>query len=403
MGEDNGWSWYTPVMREGMPIPEDVMNPGPTSEAKAQAENYIEQHVLTEQERRDSEVRVKNFRQELADFELTSTFVDADGERLPPSPEDVEQLNDRLTALGRLFADSGLEWRLDGAVNISLYKENVIGRHKDVDITVMPEKLEQLEAHLARQGYGLFISEGWNTELGDKSITLQRADAKAFRETDFHRMIAAIDGNGQIRHDTALNFIDTHLLRTDEAGHPQGYYEVPLPPAWFVDQKVNVGDQEIRCSHPALVAYHKLHNLGQGRKYDLTDCEQIAALDNFTSADLETISRVLDQEQKNRYRDAADFMERMGRAYRPDMTWRELEIEFLSDPQVVPRLGVNLSADTIRGFAKVMFEAIPQGLEEAQRVTLKAILAMVPSYEREGLDKMRVAYDKAHNENMVQE
>lgn len=386
-------------MREGMPIPEDVVNPGPTLEAKARAENYIEQHVLTEQEKKESEIRVKHFRQELADFELTSTFVDADGERLPPSPEDVEQLNERLISLGRLFADSGLDWRLDGAVNISLYKEQVIGRHKDVDITVMPDQLEQLEAHLARQGYGLFISEGWNTALGDKSITLQRVDAKKFRDTDFHRMIAAIDDNGQIRHDTTLNFIDTHLLRTDEAGNPQGFYEAPLPATWFVDQPVQLHDQEIRRSHPALVAYYKLHNLNQGRKYDLTDCEQIAMLDNFTNADLETLSRVLDQEQKNRYRDAADFMDRMGKAYHPDMTLQEMEIEFLTDPQVEPRLGVNLSADSIRGFAKIMYEAIPQGLEEAQRVTLKAILAMVPSSERDGLEKMRVAYDKAHKEN----
>ncbi len=375
-------------MRESSGYPSWVSEPG-SLETQSRIEAYVEEHALTPEQRATSEARNRNYRQELADFEVSTPFVGEHRERLTPTPEQSAETDRQLIDLGRLFKPSGVDWKLDGAVNISIYRGAYIGRHKDVDVTVRPDQLEQLEAHLATQGYGLFLSEGRLNDDEHGSLVFQRTGAKGFREADLHHLIIAIDAEGKIRRDRPLNFVDLHLERRDEQGRALGYYDVQLPEEWDAPRPTTWNGEVLNLSHPVKVVYYKLHSMLPSRGYDLTDVVKLMDSAAWTAHDTEVLERVFEDEQRLRYTEAAEFVERMMATVTPATTQRDLEIEFLSDPEVESRVSRGMSADQIRSFAKTMFEALPKGIEEAKRMTLKAILANVQSEPQLAFQRLR--------------
>ena len=242
--------------------------------------------------------------------------VDQSGNRLPPTPEARELMDKSLAALGRLFTGTGLRWQLDGALNISLIRGEYIGLHKDVDISVEAEEMTLLEKKMSERGYGLFLSYSQeNDPVGNK--ILERVNAAAFLvaaesdQTGKHPMIAAVDAEGKVRNDTDLNFIDTHVVRRLD-GQPIGWQGIKLPNEWYEPVPQKMQDTEIMLSHPAKVAYFKLHG---ERNYDATDLKLLAESGKLTLADVDQITQLITAEQQARLDNAAhhydDFFQRL--------------------------------------------------------------------------------------------
>ncbi len=116
--------------------------------------------MMTDEQHKDSEIRAKNWEQEQSPWEtFEDENIDANFERKLATSEQIERMDKSLKELGHVFEGSNLNWRLDGALNISLMNGKYIGNHKDVDISVEKEELAELENQLLKNGYGLKIKK----------------------------------------------------------------------------------------------------------------------------------------------------------------------------------------------------------------------------------------------------
>jgi len=255
--------------------------------------------VMTDEQRRASEIRAKYYEQEQPPWEDFTEKIDENFVRKRPAPEVVKRMNGSLEELGQAFEGSSLNWHLDGALNISLMNgagenpDKFIGEHKDVDISVEKDELEATEAQLLKKGYGLFLSR---TEDKTKNKIMRRVGHEDFAESEAeHMLIAAIDENGKIRRDKALNFVDVHIIQRDEAGKPLGVAGTPIPEKWVHPQPLDFHGRQINISHPGKVLYYKLH---QGRNYDISDAEQLIETGRISEEDIDDIESVCEDEFK---------------------------------------------------------------------------------------------------------
>ena len=201
-------------------------------------------------------------------------------------------MNARLMALGNIFSGSDIRWQLDGALNISLMKGRFIGVHKDVDISLDPQDLEKLETQLRGHGYGLFRTEAHPDDTTKKLIRrLTPQEARERPEALFQ--IAAVDEHGKLRSEPNLNFMDVHLIRRDTNGNPLGYGNVALPDKWYKPQPMDFHGQTINLSHPAKVAYFKLHST---RPFDRTDLRTLTLSGKLSQQDAADIRRIIEEE-----------------------------------------------------------------------------------------------------------
>lgn len=382
-------------MTEHEPIPEwvKVATVEGTGE-RGRAEEHIEQEVLTLEEAEASQRRAKLAIQEVADQELASPFLTPDGKRLPMTDIEREKMDQRLTLLGQLMKDANVPWHLDGAINISLYRDEYIGRHKDIDVTIDGQDAERLDAYLSEHGYGLFLVEAEDNPAGGFSGKFRRVDGKRFRSAVSHKLIAAIDERGEIQRNASLNFIDVRLPRRNTDGAVLGHADVVLPRAWETGRKQDFHGEQLHLAHPAEVAYHKLH---QARSYDLTDIKILAASHVLTEADMNDLERLLVEEEQSKAQAAEEFVGRMLQQCTPGMSEREIEIEFLSDPDVNRRIESGLSSDTIKAFARVFHQHLTEDREVTRTKTVETIVKKIdrrPRQQFEILKKERAAQVK---------
>jgi hypothetical protein len=316
------------------------MNPekyNPTQEEINKAEN-----MMTEEQRKASEIRAEYYEQEQPPWEDFTEKIDENFVRKRPSPEVVKTMNQSLEELGQAFEGSDLNWHLDGALNISLMNgagenpENYIGEHKDVDISVEKSELEELEAQLLKNGYGLFLSR---TEDRTKNKIMRRVSYRDFAESDAeHMLIAAIDENGKIRRDKALNFVDVHIIQRDEDGKPLGVSGTPIPEKWVQPQPMEFCGEQINVSHPGKVLYYKLH---QGRNYDVTDAEKLIETGKIIEEDIDDIERVYEDEFKANVERGQKIFEGFANQIRPEMNANEIFDLMQSQPEFQKREDMN--------------------------------------------------------------
>jgi len=312
------------------------MNPekcNPTQEEVNKAES-----MMTEAQRKASEIRAEYYEQEQPPWEDFTEKIDENFVRKKPSPKVVKTMNQSLTELGQAFEGSDLNWHLDGALNISLMNgagenpENYIGEHKDVDISVEKSELEALEAQLLKNGYGLFLSR---TEDRTKNKIMRRVSHRDFADSDTeHMLIAAIDENGKIRRDKALNFVDVHIIQRDEAEKPLGVSGTPIPEKWVQSQPMEFHSKQINVSHPGKVLYYKLH---QGRNYDVTDAEKLIETGKITKEDIDDIEKVYEDEFKANVERGRNIFEGFANQIRPEMKADEIFDLMQSQPEFQKR------------------------------------------------------------------
>ena len=116
--------------------------------------------------------------------------IDQNAERREPTPEEKTQMDNNLIKLSQIFGDSKLSWQLDGALNISLMKGEYIGIHKDTDISIEKEELEQANQQLGKSGYGLFLSH--EKDPNGKKL-MERVGPNLSEEEAGHLVVAAVD------------------------------------------------------------------------------------------------------------------------------------------------------------------------------------------------------------------
>ena len=213
-----------------------------------------------------------------------------DIERRPCTQKEKEKLNDSIEQLGDFFSGSDFLWQLDGALNISLYRGEYIGIHKDIDVSIDSREIEKIESFIAKKGYGFFLSS-WNQEK--KQRTFERVDSTKFiKNRNLQWMIIAIDENGKRRHDGSLSHIDTHIIRWNEDGEPLGHYETTIPKEWLTPEVITFHGRKINCSNPALAAYHKLFFT---RAYDDNDLKLLAQSGKLTLEDIDLVEQTFNK------------------------------------------------------------------------------------------------------------
>lgn len=248
--------------------------------------------------------------QERDPFDDFLEHIDRRGTRREPTEQEREKMDKSLVALGKLFEGTGIRWQLDGALNISLMRGDYIGIHKDLDISIEADDAELLENELKKRGYGLFVSSLKDPSEPRGKKVMERVNAKEFlvaAESDHlrHPMIAVVDERGRIREVGDLNFIDPHIVRRSN-GNPMGWHGVELPEHWGVPTPAHFQGTELMLSHPAKVAYYKLHGT---RSYDRTDLKLLAESDAFTLVDVDELEGVMRAEQSARIDRAAKLFD----------------------------------------------------------------------------------------------
>lgn len=218
-------------------------------------------------------------------------LADDDTERRPCTQEEREELDKSIEKLGDLFMDADFYWQLDGALNISLYQNEYIGVHKDIDVSFDFRELDKVEPFLNKKGFGLFLSSGHNPK---KKRVFERIDAKRLQNNSegFQPMILAIDENGAIKYGEEDFGIDTHIIKWNEGGEPIGHRETTIPKEWLTPEVIYFHGRKINCSNPALATYHKLFFT---RAYDENDLKLLAQSGKLTLNDVDLIEQTFNK------------------------------------------------------------------------------------------------------------
>jgi hypothetical protein len=283
------------------------------------------------------------------------------GVRPEATPEDQERMDSNLVQLGKIFEGSNTNWHIDGALNISIRKGTYLGVHKDVDVAIEKADLPTMQQQLEANGYGLFFSYPKNPDEPEGANIMERVSAEKFAEgASDHLSIAAIDGNGKIRTGASLNFIDVHLVKRNEQGKPLDWGDVELPEEWFIAQPTQFKGQELHLSHPAKVAYYKLHAT---RDYDRTDLKAFAETGALTVDDVDTIGSVIEKENDVRRASVESLLQRVTEGMKLGMSTSEIVDAFVREPLV------QASLEQVRPQVEAVSEKIAQSDMSFETIT----------------------------------
>lgn len=252
-------------------------------------------------------------------FESFDNNIGKDSKRIPPTSEQIEKMDKNLKDLSTLF-DGFNDWHLDGALNISLFKKEYIGKHKDIDISIEREKLKDFEDFLKQKGYALFLSQ--NLENGDnKEKIMRRVGYKGFENYKGHPMVCAVEENGEIDKSKNLNYLDLHILDRNSDGAPLLNSGVVCPEEWAKPYPIIKDGQQINLSHPAKVLYYKLK---QGRDYDSTDIDRLLELNLIKEGDIDEMKNIFEKEFSEYKRQVFVLCENISKEVKLEMNSEEI-------------------------------------------------------------------------------
>ncbi len=268
--------------------------------------------------------------------------IDEVGEYKEPTPEQKEKFEKRIERVSEIFENADFQWYLDGATNISLYKDKLIRDHKDLDMSVFREDLAKLEELLSGQGFGIFI----NYEEKDKGL-MKRAKVEELLTLDRPDLsICKVGPGGKIQRETSdpFNFVDLHIHSKDSKGNTIiNYSGTTLPKEFFEPIKKELPNgKKINLSQPAIVAYHKLHS---NRPYDLTDLHKLRP--NLQEKDFGMLREALKREIEETERKVREKLQEV---------WGFLSpmLELTRDPRVISeKIGMHPDLERRRSDPKV--------------------------------------------------
>ncbi len=300
--------------------------------------------------------------------------LDAEGKRLPATPEQKAEMDSNFSKLGHLLEGCDASWFLGGAANVSMMnKGEYIGYHKDIDLMVETRDLEKLEDYLREKGYGTFTKEGGKEE--DKKTTWRRVGGKKLKDVvrditinkkawPHDITINKIDKKGSIALDEPLNFIDLYPLQRNNEGLPIGYQNVVLPEKWLGGQPISFQDTQLKLARPALFAYFKLRC---ERSYDMDDLEKMVGMGKLKETDIKEIEKVYEKEFDLLTKEGEKILKPLLEGIRPDLSAQEISNLFLESPIIQDKLKVNPEKKTtLESLAKII-ETMPNKSSEKIR------------------------------------
>lgn len=297
------------------------------------------------------------------DFEEGAVKTNEKGERLPATPEEIQEMDRRIEKLSQLFSNTkDIRWTLDGAMNISLLRGEYIGCHKDNDVSVAKEDLSQFEEQLYKNGYGLFLSERKEKVDDKQKRIMRRVGHKHFDNPEGHMLIAPIDEKGRIPENQALNYVDLHLIKRNKKGEPITSVGAVMPDEWALPQPTEYKGNKINLSHPSRVLYYKLHeqdNPRENRNYDKTDIERLLETGVINLQDVDEIEKVyIDNENQANIERARKIFEGVAEKIKPDMSSEEIFNIFMRTPEIAEKGGTQnkesfkVFSEKIKAFAE---------------------------------------------------
>ena len=268
--------------------------------------------------------------------EFSGGEIDEVGEYTEPTQEQREKFQKRNERMSEIFEGADFQWYLDGAVNISLYRDSQIRDHKDLDMSVFNEDSEKLVELLSRQGFAIFV----NYEENGKGLMRRATAEELSTPSKLDLSICKIGANGKIERETTdpFNFVDLHIHSKDPEGNTIiNYTGATLPKEYFEPVKKELSNgKEINLSQPAVVAYHKLHS---NRPYDLTDLQRLRS--NLQEKDFAMLRQVLEREIEETERKVAEKLQEVWNLISPllEMTYDQKVIseQLLTHPDIEKR------------------------------------------------------------------
>ncbi len=198
--------------------------------------------------------------------------IDEVGEYKEPTSEQREKFEKRVERVSEIFDNADFQWYIDGAINISLYRNKLMRDHKDLDMSVFQEDLTKFGELLTKQGFGIFVNFDENGKRLMRKVTVE--ELATFDRPDLS--ICKVGPDGKIQRETKdpFNFVDLHVHSKDVKGNTIIFYNGAILSKEFFEpvKKELPNGKEINLSQPAIVAYHKLHS---NRPYDLTDLQRL--------------------------------------------------------------------------------------------------------------------------------
>ncbi|MAZ56249.1 hypothetical protein CL653_00450 [bacterium] len=287
--------------------------------------------------------------------------LDERGEFKEPTPEEQEKFRDRVARMSEVLEDADFTWYLDGATNISLYGDQMIRNHKDLDMSVFQEDLGKLEDLLNNQGFGIFVNYKEDRKELMRKVTAQ--ELGLLENPDVSICKVGPDGTLSSKNShEAFDFVDLHIRDIDEFGDVVvGYSGISIPKEYFEPIRKELPNGKIiSLSHPAVVAYHKLHST---RAYDVKDLQILSPL--LTQEDIAMLRSSVEKE--------AGVLDKRTREVLKEV-WGELSpvLETAPDPDTIaeklrshPEIGKRNTDESVANY----ISSISQYLSENPSVT----------------------------------
>lgn len=210
----------------------------------------------------------------------------------PPTPEWRQRFEAKMDTLAEVFDGLDVPWFLDGATNISLYEGEQIRDHSDVDISIFEDDATTLQGYLRDRGYSIFCKPN-DSEEQYVEVDAEHQNLKEYSQTGNLYLISYDEEGGPDRsRSKEFNLVDLHLQSRNENGDVVTDGGAVLPKEYFhpiPHERDNHGT--IQLSHPAVVAFHKLH---MNREKDSTDLRKLAPY--LEKEDYDLLRNAIEQE-----------------------------------------------------------------------------------------------------------
>lgn len=189
-----------------------------------------------------------------------------------------------VTRVAHLFNALGVEWKFNGAINISLRniaagKKSFFRKHRDIDIQITsPLSGKQLAEKLRGLGYGVCtVKENSKKEVMTIQFTGGAIPAEGLR-------IFRLDSKGYPTYVPREPMIDLHV------GTGKTISGKDLPSDWGKISALTVGGETLHLEHPASILYYKLLFR---RKRDLIDIDSMLQNGQLEKNTIEAVRQVV--------------------------------------------------------------------------------------------------------------
>lgn len=222
------------------------------------------------------------------------------GKAEKPTEERVLEIKAMIEETATIFDEADIRYVLDGALNISLYEDEFFRDHRDVDVSVFSEDIPKLAKILEQKGYALFrFPKDVNEVIKEKGVVRHELlDPEKIDPRNISReRLLFLRVNENLEIDTEnYAWFDVHALDTNENGDIVQLNGTILPQSKYTEavSYTTESGKELRLSHPAILAYHKLKS---GREHPDFD-DLVVLKKHLSESDFAEIAKWLQQDEE---------------------------------------------------------------------------------------------------------